>query len=91
MLQELEAKSAEKVEIITKETAEAAVVLEKMGIPDYTVVDSQTIEAYACIDRSAEINTEMISNGISIQSIQKKADTLQDFFLKATADNTEDK
>lgn len=88
---ELEAKSAEKVEIVTPETAGAAVVLDKMGILDYTVVDSHTIEAFFCIDRSAEINTAMISNGISVQSIQIKSDTLQDFFLKATAVNKEDK
>lgn len=89
--EELEAKSAEKVEIVTSETAGAVVVLEKLGILDYTVVDAKTIEAFSCIDRSAEINTAMISGGVSVQSIQIKSDTLQDFFLKATAENGEDK
>ncbi len=89
--EELREKCAEKVEIITTDVAHAEVVLESMGIRDFRVVDSRTIEAYSCVDRSAEINTKMVMEGVLIQSIQIKSDTLQEFFLKATSGQKEGK
>lgn len=84
--EELSEKCAEKIEIVTMDTARAGVVLDSMGISDYKVLDQKTLEAYSCVDRSAEINKRMITEGIPIQSIQIKSDTLQEFFLKATTE-----
>lgn len=89
--EELHAKCAEKIELVTSDNAKAGVVLEGMGITDYQVVDDKTIHVFSNVDKSMEINQKMITSNVPVLSIQVKTDSLEEFFLKATAIDRRDK
>lgn len=84
---ELKEKCAEKLEIITGDTAKAGTALEAMGITDYTVMDTKTIHVFSHIDKGMEINQKLILSNVPVSSIRIKSDSLEEFFLKTTSED----
>ena len=84
--EELRDKCAEKIEIDTADVAKAGIVLENMNITDYKVIDDHRIHVFSAVDRSMEMNQKLVLAGIPVTSIQVKSDTLEEFFLKTTAE-----
>ena len=82
--EELTARCAKKVEIITYQTDMATVVLEKMGILQYSVVDEKTIFAYECQERIHEITAALVNAQVPVLSIRSQNDSLEEFFLQLT-------
>lgn len=82
--EELTNKCAKKIEIITSKPDKTAVVLEKMGIMKYSVVDSKTVCAYECLDRVQEIMTALVKAEIPVLEIRNQNESLEDFFLQLT-------
>lgn len=82
--EELEARCAKKVEIVTTDTGRAAVVLEQLGITQYTVVDARTIYAYECQNRIQEMNAALVKSDIPVLEMRNQSEDLEEFFLKVT-------
>lgn len=82
--EELSERCAKKVEIITSQPDRAVVVLEKMGISKYTVVDAKTIYAYECLDRIQEITVAFVNADVPVMEIRSQNESLEEFFLELT-------
>lgn len=79
---ELMEKCVERLEIVTDNPQQACVVLEKMDDINYKVVDKQTIHVLNHIENSAMINANLSNAGVPVQSIGKKSESLEDYFIE---------
>ena len=82
--EQLQERCAKKVEIITEQAERATVILEKMGISNYSIVDARTIYAYECLERIQEITIAFVGEGIPISEIRTQNEGLEEFFLELT-------
>lgn len=82
--EELTKQCAQAVKIITTDTSKASFILEKMGIMQYSVIDSQTIYAYECQNRIQEIMATLVHSAIPVMEIKNQNESLEEFFLKVT-------
>lgn len=82
--EELNKRCAQKLEITTSETGKAVVILEKMGIRNYTIADASTVYVYECLEQINQINSQLVREGIAVTGIAVKNEKLEDFFLKVT-------
>ncbi|MBO5245810.1 MAG: ATP-binding cassette domain-containing protein [Eubacterium sp.] len=80
--EELEDKCAKKLVITTEQTDKAAVVLEKMNVRQYSVIDAKTIYAYECLERIREINAELVKADVPVLEIRSQNESLEEFFLE---------
>lgn len=80
--EELMEKCAAKLEIVTDTPEKACTVLDKLGDIEYKVVDKQTIHLTNHIDDSANINMALSNAGVAVQSIGKKNESLEDYFIE---------
>lgn len=78
---ELREKCEEKVAITTADIDLATTVLERTGVPKYTVINQETIYAYECVDRISEINKNLVNEGIEVRGITLVGTSLEEFFL----------
>lgn len=81
---ELMAKCCERIEIKLPNPEQACVILDKMNITDYKVVDKNTIHIFERLDESSEINMELSKNNLKITSIGITSEALEDYFLNLT-------
>lgn len=79
------------VEVSVNSTSNASVVLsEKMNISNFKILDNNIIRIYDDNISTSKISEVFIQNNISINSIVKKEDSLEDYFfniIKRGADN----
>ena len=85
---ELQDKCAKKVVINTEQPDRAVVVLEKMNIKNYSVVDAKTIHVYEGLERINEINVEFVKANVPILEIRNQNESLEEFFLELTERGT---
>lgn len=78
---ELMDKCAERLEIVTDSPEQACVVLDEIGGISYKVVDKQTVYVLNRIEDSALINANLSKAGIPVQSIGRKNESLEDYFI----------
>lgn len=83
---EVREKSHRYAEIVTLDTAAAAVVLDAFvqGEDGYEVMPDGSFRLYHSLDRLPEINAALVKVGIGVQSLSLKAGTLADFYLDET-------
>lgn len=81
---ELMEQCKEKILIKTKNIQTAAVVLDKIRIDTYTVLDNEKIEIRGHISESGHINTELVKAGCEVAEIKIQADSLEDYYFKLT-------
>lgn len=75
------------VELAVEDTKRASYVLaEKLGLNNFKIVDDSKIRIYETKITTQEISKEMMVNDVEIISISKKAETLEDYFLKMTSE-----
>lgn len=74
-------KCAERLEIVTDTPEQACVVLDEIGGISYKVVDKQTVHVLNHIEDSALINANLSKAGIPVQSIGRKNESLEDYFI----------
>lgn len=82
--EELMKKCCERMELKTDETAKACAVLEQMGIREYKVVDSNTIQIFERLQDCGEITMNLAQNGVKLSGISLKNETLEDYYLNLT-------
>ena len=73
------------IELAVENTKKAAYVLaDKLELSNFKVIDEKCIRIYdACID-TKDISKALAMNEVEINSISKKAESLEDYFLKLT-------
>lgn len=73
------------IELMVENTQRASYVLaEKLGLSNFKIIDDVNIRIYEAKITTQEIAKQMMQNGVEINSISKKAETLEDYFLKMT-------
>ena len=77
-------KCSDYIEIKLDNASHATTLIEKLGFKDYKVTDKDTICIYDQLDRSGELNSELVQNGCMVKSISVVQEKLEDYFLKLT-------
>lgn len=75
------------IELAVTDTKKAAYVLaEKMELNNFKIIDDLKIRIYEVNITTQRISRELTLNGVEIISINKHVETLEDYFLKMTAE-----
>lgn len=77
-------KCSDYIELKLDNASRATTILDKLGFNDYKVTDKETICIYDQLDRSGELNSELVQNGCMVKSISVVQEKLEDYFLKLT-------
>ncbi len=80
--EELMDKCAAKLVVVTDTPEKACMVLDDFGDVDYKVADNQTIYLCNHLDDAADINMALCGAGVAVQSIGKKNESLEDYFIE---------
>ena len=84
-MQEISEKNTEYIELVVEDTKKAAYVLaEKLQVNNFKVFDEQYIRIYDTCVTTTDIAKALTSQEIDIQTIGKKSESLEDYFLKLT-------
>lgn len=88
-LKEIEEMSLAYIELAVQNPERAAYVLaEKLGLTNFKVIDGGVIRIYDDRVTTEEIAKALALNEVAVASLGKKAETLEDYFLKLTAEVT---
>lgn len=82
--EELMEKCMERMEIKTPNPDRTAIVLEKMGIRKYKVMDKETIYIFEQLDRVSDINRQLIQADVEVNSIMVNNESVEDYFIRLT-------
>lgn len=82
--QALEETCSDYLEISTNRTDAASSVIEELGIHDYKVVNNEKIQLYEGLERSSEINRELLEADVPVLELKVQQENLEDYFLKLT-------
>ncbi|BDF32632.1 bacitracin ABC transporter ATP-binding protein [Lachnospiraceae bacterium] len=75
------------IELVVEDTKKAAYVLaEKMKLSNFKIIDNSKIRIYEQGIATQRISRELLSNEVEIASINQHTETLEDYFLKMTAE-----
>jgi bacitracin transport system ATP-binding protein len=79
----LDKKNRHYTQIIVNDEKKAVFLLEeKLAIKDYQVIENGVIRIYEQLEEASHINHYLVSNGIYINELVMKRDTLEDYFMK---------
>ncbi|MMZ58467.1 putative ABC transporter ATP-binding protein YxlF [compost metagenome] len=79
----IKARNTEYIELVTSNQRKAAMILhDKLGINNLKVIDHQVIRIYATEVPQSAISKTLILEDISIESINKKRTSLEEYFIK---------
>lgn len=84
---ELTAKCSEHIELKTDDTGKACTVLERMGIENYKVTDSSTVQIFERLGDGGDITMALAENGVRTLGITVKNEALEDYYLNLTGGN----
>lgn len=74
------------IELSVTDVKKAAYVLaDKLEINNFKIVDEHKIRIYESNSSTEKISKELMLNSVEISSINKKAESLEDYFLKMTS------
>jgi ABC-2 type transport system ATP-binding protein len=82
--EELARETRQYIEVETTEVEKAVVVIEKMGIQDYEVVNRTEINIYESLDDVAIINRSLVLANVSVSRFGTTRQKLEDYFLQLT-------
>lgn len=75
------------IELSVENTQKAAYILsEKMNLNNFKIIDDSKIRIYEVQIATQKISRELLLNGVEITSITKHTESLEDYFLKMTAE-----
>jgi bacitracin transport system ATP-binding protein len=87
---ELEDRTRRHLDIRVDDAETAAWLLEtELQLNDYQVLPGNRLKVFAALDRSAEVNRALVSNGIEVWSLAASQDTLEDYFIELTGGERE--
>ncbi len=82
--EELMRRCSERIEIRTSDPVKACMVIEKMGITEFKIMDGSLIQIFERMEDSGEIVLELAKNNIKTLNIQVKNEALEDYYLSLT-------
>ena len=77
---ELLEKCTARLEIVSDSAENTARVLNNLGC-HYSVIDQRTVFVNDCIEKSAAINKALVTSGIEVESLCKRSQSLEDYFI----------
>ena len=73
--------------LVAGDTKKAAYILsEKLGINNFKIMEGNNIHIYDSKIHVKDISRELTLNGVDINSIGQKTESLEDYFLKITGE-----
>lgn len=69
---------------VTDERKAAYVLTEKLGLTNFKIVENGQIRIYDTRVPAQELSQTLILNGVAVTALGRKAETLEDYFLKMT-------
>ncbi|MEK4667456.1 ATP-binding cassette domain-containing protein [Niallia sp. FSL R7-0271] len=85
--EELAKETRQYIELETTEVEKAIVVLDELGIKDYTVMNRTEINIYEQLDEVATINRSLVLANVNVSRIGITRQKLEDYFLQLTGGN----
>lgn len=86
-MKEIEEMSLAYIELIVANPKKAAYVLsEKLGLSNFKIIETNTIRIYAQHVSTQELSKAMALNDVEVMALGKQSETLEDYFLKMTAE-----
>lgn len=83
-IEEIHKRQTEYISLQVDDVTHAAALLEKMGITNFSVVDKEFIRIYSSDISDKALSKALIENGIGLESLGRKHDTLEDYFFQLT-------
>ena len=86
-MKEIGEANAAYIEVVVNDTKKAAYVLaEKMQLNNFKIMDDAAIRIYESNITTQKISKELLTGGVDMLSIVRHTETLEDYFLKITAE-----
>lgn len=86
-MKEIAEMSTAYIELFVGNVKKAAYILsDKFGLNNFKIVEGNGIRIYEAGVNTPEITKELLANGVDMIAINKKSETLEEFFLKMTAE-----
>ena len=87
-MKEISRMSLAYIELSVPDQRKAAYVLtEKLGLTNFKIMEDGQIRVYDGRASAQELSGTLALNGVPVEAIGKKAETLEDYFLKITAES----
>jgi len=83
-IEEIHRHETDYISLQVDDVARAAALLERMEIKDFRVQDKEFIHIYGSDVSGKTLSKVLVENGIGLESIGRKHDTLEDFFFQLT-------
>lgn len=83
-IEEIHKHQTEYISLQVDDVTHAATLLEKMDITNFSVVDKEFIRIYSSDISDKALSKALIENGIGLESLGRKHDTLEDYFFQLT-------
>lgn len=83
-IEEIHKRQTEYISLQVDDVTHAAALLEKMGITNFSVEDKEFIRIYGADISDKALSKALIENGIGLESLGRKHDTLEDYFFQLT-------
>jgi len=86
-MKEIEEMSLAYIELTVADTQKAAYVLsEKLALSNFKIIENNTIRIYNQRVSTQELSKVMAFNDVEVMALGKQSETLEDYFLKMTAE-----
>lgn len=83
-IEEIHKHQAEYISLQVDDAARAAALLEQMDITNFCVLDKEFIRIYDSDISGKALSKALIENGVGLESLGRKQDTLEDYFFRLT-------
>lgn len=83
-IEEIHKHQTDYISLQVDDVIRAAALLEGMGIKNFSVLDKEFIRIYDSDVSGKALSKALIENGVGLESIGRKQDTLEDFFFQLT-------
>ena len=83
-IEEIHKHQTEYINLQVDNAIRTAALLEKMGIKNFSVLDKESIRIYDSAVSGKILSKALIENGVGLESLGRKHDTLEDYFFQLT-------
>jgi hypothetical protein len=83
-IEEIHKHQTEYISLQVDDVAHAATLLEQMDITNFSVLDQEFIRIYDSNISGKVLSKALIENGVGLESLGRKQDTLEDYFFQLT-------
>lgn len=85
-IDEIHKRQTEYISLQAENVTRAAALLEKIGITNIRVMDNEFIRIYDADVPGKVISEALVKNGVGVESLGRKQNTLEDYFFQLTED-----